>query len=94
MKKATRNYIVDLVMFVLIIVEAISGFVIWIVFPRGGGYMGGRGSGLVTETSFLRARDTWIALHNWAAVALVVVVVLHLILHWKWVVHMTKKLFK
>lgn len=88
MRKATRNYIVDLVMFVLALLEVISGFVLWLVLPRGGGYMGGRG--LITEATFLWSRDTWLGLHNWIAVALLVIVILHLVLHWRWIVYMTR----
>jgi len=50
--------------------------------------MGGRG--LITEATFLWSRDTWIVLHDWVAVALLVVVVLHLVLHWKWIVYTTE----
>ena len=79
MAKSTRNYVVALVMFLLALFEAVSGFVLWLVLPRGGGYRGGRG--LSTEATFLWSGDTWLDLHNWVAVALVVVVVIHLILH-------------
>ena len=88
MRKATRNYVVALIMFLLALFEVVSGFVLWLVLPRGGGYMGGRGS--ITEATFLWSRDTWLDLHNWVAVALLVIVALHLILHWRWIVHMTK----
>lgn len=91
MKKSTRNYLVGFIMFLLAMFEAISGFVLWLVLPRGGGYRGGRG--LTTEGTFLWSRDTWIDLHDWVAVALVVIVTLHLILHWRWIVFMTKKLW-
>lgn len=90
MRKATRNYVVGLIMFLLALFEVVSGFVLWLVLPRGGGYMGGRGGGLTTEATFLWPRDTWIDLHNWVGVALLVIVALHLILHWRWIVHMTK----
>jgi len=90
MRKSRRNYIVDLIIFLLALFEVASGFVLWLVLPRGRGYMGGRGEGLVTEATFLWSRDTWLDLHNWVAVALLVIVVLHLILHWRWIVHMTK----
>ena len=89
MRKATRNYIVDLVMFVLALLEVISGFVLWLVLPRGGGYAGGRG-GSGAEATFLWSRDTWLGLHNWIAVALLVIVILHLVLHWRWIVYMTR----
>lgn len=88
MGKATSNYLTDLVMFVLLLFVAVSGFVLWLVLPKGGGYMGGRG--LITEAIFLWSRDTWIVLHDWVAVALLVVVVLHLVLHWRWIVYTTE----
>ncbi len=89
MGKATRNYIIGLVMFVLALLEVISGFVLWLVLPRGGGYAGGRG-GSVAEATFLWSRNTWLGLHNWIAVALLVIVILHLALHWRWIVYMTR----
>jgi hypothetical protein len=93
-RKATRNYILGFIMFLLGLFEAVSGFVLWLVLPRGGrGYMGGRGGGLDAEATFLWSRDTWIDLHDWVAVALVAVVILHLILHREWVVTMTKRLW-
>jgi len=94
MRKSRRNYIVDLIIFLLALFEVASGFVLWLVLPRGRGYMGGRGEELVTEATFLWSRDTWLDLHNWVAVALLVIVVLHLILHWRWIVHMTKTIWR
>ncbi|MCK4402405.1 MAG: DUF4405 domain-containing protein [Dehalococcoidia bacterium] len=94
MRKSRRNYIVDLIIFLLALFEVVSGFVLWLVLPRGRGYMGGRGEELVTEATFLWSRDTWLDLHNWVAVALLVIVVLHLILHWRWIVHMTKTIWR
>lgn len=69
------------------LVETITGFVLWLIIPRGGGKRG------LTEESFIWSRDTWIDLHDWFAVALLAVLVIHLILHWKWIVYMTKKVF-
>jgi hypothetical protein len=56
------------------------------------GYRGGRNP-LYTgeEASFIWVRDTWIDWHDWTAVALLALVILHLILHWKWIWFMTKK---
>ena len=92
MRKATRNYVLALIMGLLALFEAVSGFVLWLVLPRGGGYMGGRGAG-IGEATFLWSRDTWTDLHNWVAVALVVIVLVHVILHWGWIVRMTKSYF-
>jgi hypothetical protein len=94
-RKSTRNYITGIIMFLLAVFEAVSGFVLWLVLPRGGeGYMGGRGGGSIAAGTFLWPRDTWLDLHNWVGVALVVVVVLHLVLHRRWIVHTTKTFFR
>lgn len=88
MRKSTRNYLLVLIMFLLALFQVVSGFVLWLVLPRGGGYMGGRG--LTEEAVFLWSRDTWSTFHNWVAVGLLVMVVIHIILHWRWIVFMTK----
>jgi hypothetical protein len=90
MKQWVRNYILFAIMFLLGLFQAVSGFVLWLVLPHGQGYRGGRGLELVDNT-FIWQRDTWIDLHDWTAVALLVMIIIHLILHWKWIVHMTKK---
>lgn len=40
MKKATRNYLLGLLMFLLALFEVVPGFVLLLVLPRRGGYMG------------------------------------------------------
>ncbi|MDD5287610.1 MAG: DUF4405 domain-containing protein [Dehalococcoidales bacterium] len=89
MRKQTLNYLVNLSFFLTMLFETVSGFILWLVLPRGVGKRG-----VVTEERFIWDRDVWIDLHDWFAVALLVVFILHLILHWKWIVYMTKKVFK
>ena len=90
MRQATRNYVLVVILFLLGIVEIVSGFVLWLILAVGQGYMGGRG--LDSEVTFLWSRGTWIDLHTVVGVILVVVVVIHLILHRKWILRMTKRL--
>ena len=90
MRQATRNYFLAVLLFLLGLVEVVSGFISWLVLPRGQGYMGGRG--LDSEATFLWSKGTWINLHTVVGVMLVVVVVIHLILHRKWILRMTKRL--
>jgi uncharacterized membrane protein YphA (DoxX/SURF4 family) len=90
LRQATRNYVLVVILFLLGIVEIVSGFVMWLVLRGGQGYMGGRG--LDSEATFLWSRDTWIDMHAVVGVILVVVVVIHLILHRKWILRMTKRL--
>lgn len=78
-------------MAVLAAFEVASGFILWLILPRGGGYGWGRGAELGREATFIWPRQTWIDLHNWVGVALLVVVLVHVIVHWKWIVNMTKK---
>jgi len=84
MKKSL--YLFALVVFLLAagLVETVSGFILWFVLPSGGGRRG-------LELTYLGiSRHTWIDIHDWVAVALVAIVLVHLLLHWKWVLHMTK----
>ncbi len=90
MRQAKRNYILAVFMFLLGLVEAVSGVILWLVLPGGGGYMGGRG--LASEATFLWSRGTWIDLHTVVGVVLIIVVIIHLILHRKWILRMTKRL--
>jgi len=85
LRKATRNYLIALVMALLALVQAVSGFVLWLVLPQGG-----RGDG----GTFLWSRDAWLTIHNRAAIALTVIVVIHIILHWSWIVRTTKSYFR
>jgi hypothetical protein len=91
MKQWARNYILFVIMFLLGLFQVVSGFVLWLVLTHGAGYRGGRG--LELADNFIWSRDTWIDLHDWTAVALLAMLILHLILHWKWIVYMTGKAF-
>jgi hypothetical protein len=82
MKKGT--YLFSLVggLLVLGLVEAVSGFILWFALPSGGGRRG------LESLYWGLSRHSWIAIHDWVAIALTAVVVIHLLLHWKWVVKM------
>ena len=92
MRKVTVNYILFIILSLLGLFETVSGFILWFALPRGGG---GWGRGLGDEAVFWSlTRHMWIGLHDWVAVALVVVVIIHLVLHWKWIIYMTNSFFK
>jgi hypothetical protein len=50
-RQARRNYFLAVLLFLLGLVEVVSGFVLWLVLSGGGGYMEGRG--LASEATFL-----------------------------------------
>lgn len=98
MKKAKTYFALAISMAILGLAEVISGFVLWLAFPTGGGGGGfgrqGGGGGFGELTVWEISRHTWIDIHDWVAVALVVLVIVHVLLHWKWIVRMVKSLFK
>lgn len=89
MRKVTQTYIIFILMFLAALFQATSGLVMWLVLPSGQGYQGGRGS--VVPGAFIWDRHTWINLHDWVAVALLVLLLIHLILNWKWILYRTKR---
>ena len=80
MNKVKLNYIVDVLMAVFFILSTVTGIPLYL---RGG------------LTAFLEISNrTWGTLHTYTSFALVAVVGIHLILHWSWIVCMTKNFFR
>jgi hypothetical protein len=73
MRKATRNYLLDITMGILGLLLALSAFLLWVVFPRG----------------YHATRAVWVVIHKWGGLALSVLAIVHLMLHWKWLVRQT-----
>ncbi len=104
MKTALRNnlnYALDILLLISGSATLTSSYVVWFVLPRGMGlhrggasYCGGGGTGIAgnCENFFGLFRYTWIEIHNWASVVLFVIVMIHILLHWSWIVGMTKKI--
>jgi len=94
MRRTTRNYILDAFFGVALLFQGFTGFVLWFILP-GGGYRYRGGSGLDgVNSTFLFARHTWLDIHGWVAVALLVIFALHILIHWQWIVRMTKSYFR
>jgi len=97
MKRATLNFIVDLISFCNLLGLAFTGSIMkWILPPGTGGYgrgfRGGRGPG---EIKYLwsMTRHEWGAIHFYLAVLFVTLMVVHIILHWTWIKCYFKSLF-
>jgi len=78
MRKNTLNFIVDLAGLLAMLLMAFSGLLMRFVLPPR------RGSG-PHRTLWGWDRHDWGDLHFWAAVALGALLVLHVVLHWRWV---------
>ena len=86
--KAKTNLVLDITIGIAFLVEAVSGFVLWLALPQGG-YRGGRNP--YYGRTLILSRDAWLTLHDWFAVVMVIGILLHVILHWKWIVGMIRK---
>jgi hypothetical protein len=93
MTKAGKYWILAVIMGVLGLVEAVTGFVLWLGFPEGGSGAGRLYGGLRNLTYWGLTRHEWIGIHDWVALALVAIAVLHIVLHRKWIVRVGKHLF-
>jgi hypothetical protein len=88
MNKSKIDYFVDMIALVSFLVTAITGLVIMIFLPPS------EGRGGVHNYLFGYGRHDWGAIHDLAGVIMIIAVLIHLVLHWRWIVNMTKGLFK
>lgn len=93
MRKGSILYLIAVSAFLAFLLEVLSGFVLWLALERADGFRGGRGATQAPgHDEFLAlTRSEWIDVHDWAGVALLVIIGLHLVLHWRWIVNMTRR---
>jgi len=89
--KVRLNYMLDMVIAVAFILSALSGLVF--LGAGSGGYQGGRNPGFQTEIWGL-SRSVWSDLHTWTSLVMIVGAVVHVLLHWNWIVCMTKRVLR
>jgi hypothetical protein len=82
------RYAVDVLIGIAFILSALSGLVL-LFAPSG--YQGGRNPYYLETVLFLSTHD-WNTVHTWSSMALISGVGAHLVLHWGWMVSVTKKL--
>jgi len=84
MMRVRLSTIVDIVAFPALLLSLFCGIITWKVLPSGSDIVGpARGAG---RTVFLGLqRGQWRDIHIYAGLVLAGLVVLHLMLHWRWV---------
>ena len=85
MEKTKINYFVDLLMLIFFVINSITGLIIFFFLPTGvkrGGY----------QVFLGIIKQNWVDIHNWSGILLILTIVIHLIIHWNWIVGMTKSL--
>ena len=86
--KAKLFLVVDAVILVAFLAATVSGLVL-LTMPRGG-YQGGRNPDFGKTVNYL-SRDGWNDVHVWGSLAMIGGIVVHLALHWKWIVYTVKR---
>jgi hypothetical protein len=80
--KSSILWKVNIISFILFIILCSTGFLNWFVLPRG---YEGHGNSLVSLRHF------FIAIHEWAALIFMIVLAVHIILHWPYLKSNLKK---
>jgi hypothetical protein len=86
-KQTQKSWWTDAGLFISAAVAALSG--VYFLFLPNSGYQGGRNTYYGIKVIF--SRNTWDDLHTWGGVAMIVIVVIHLVLHWRWVTSMVRR---
>ncbi len=81
--KSSTLWKVNVISFVLLAILCSTGLLNWLVLPRG---FEARGSFLVSVRHF------FVTIHEWAGLAFMVMVVIHLVLHWTYIKSNLKKM--
>lgn len=86
MNKSKLNYIVDFLALISFVITAVSGVVLKVM--PGGVRQGG------LQEFFGIQKTVWLEIHDWAGILMIILVLIHLILHWNWFVCVTKNMFQ
>ncbi|MDD4924125.1 MAG: DUF4405 domain-containing protein [Dehalococcoidales bacterium] len=84
-----ERYLASIILFILFSFEIVSGFIIWLIMPRGVEDYYAMTSG-IGRTFWGLQRNIWVDIHAWIAVIIVSFVIIHLIMHWRWIVGVIK----
>jgi hypothetical protein len=77
MKRVTINALVDIGCLITFMPSLITGMVLFLVLPSGGG----RGNSGVAYLGI--TRPDWVNLHNYTSLAFAALLIIHMLLHWR-----------
>jgi hypothetical protein len=81
-RKSSKLWMVNVISFILFFILSGTGLLNWLVLPKG---YEARGSFLVSVRHF------FVALHEWTALIYIIMVVIHISLHWPYIKSNLKK---
>jgi cytochrome b subunit of formate dehydrogenase len=74
--KLSRLWIVNIISFLLFFLLSVTGLINWLLLPRGYGASAG---------FLVSLRHSLVTVHEWAALLFMIVIVVHITLHWAYV---------
>jgi len=101
MRRTTLNFTVDLIAFIDLLLLAATGTILkWVLPPGsggghgyGGGFRGGRGP-IEAKALLGLGRHDWGGIHFVLALIFIALILLHLVLHWRWIVTCPASIFR
>jgi len=97
MKKNKLNFMIDFLSFINLAGLAGTGFIVKYILPpgsggRGRGFRGGRG-GEHIKSLLSMTRHQWGDIHFYLAVCFLILMIVHIVLHWGWIKETFKSVF-
>ncbi len=98
MSRNTLNFILNLASFLNLSGLAFTGFIMKYILPPGTGGVGhilhgSTGHGVLYKELWSMTRHEWGSIHFYLAVMFVVLMIIHIILHWTWIKYYVKSFF-
>jgi|GEM_PF-650323 len=84
--KTKSNLWLDIAIFIAFITTSMTGLLLWLGIPEGAGSRSAILLGLTKES--------WISIHNWAGIGMLMGAIIHILFHWKWIICIGKRYFK
>jgi hypothetical protein len=96
MTKPRKNFVVDVLLYVGFVLLSGTGLILQYILPHGSGRIQGSGIGRGAGQKVViflwgLTREQWGQIHFWIAVGILAVMLLHLILHWRWIICMLSR---
>ncbi len=96
MKRIALNFVVDFIAFLNLLALALTGLIMKYILPTGTSGLGralhdGRGRADI-KTLLSMDRHQWGSIHFYLAFLFIILMVLHIILHWSWIKNYFKSL--
>jgi hypothetical protein len=83
--KTKYNFWLDATIFITFLITAVTGLLLWLVIPHEQGSQALSLLGL--------SRRTWVDIHDWVGLAMLIGATIHIVLHWKWITCVAGRFF-